>query len=147
MYVNCAMPTNAEPLLLDTSAAIALVSPNHEHHSLVRERTKSRQLGLAGHAAHETYSVLTRLPPPQRLTPAAAARLIRHNFPKTVTFQPVDTLVLLDGFAAKGISGGQVYDALVAAAALDRGLVLLTVDARAKVTYSAVGVEFEVIRP
>jgi hypothetical protein len=72
--------------------------------------------------------------------------LIGHNFPDTTTFQPPNTLVLLEEFAAKGISGGQVYDALVAAATLARDLTLLTVDARATATYSAVGVDFEVLR-
>lgn len=44
------MPTSADPLLLDTSAAIALVQPRHTRHRLVRDRVRGRSLGLSGHA-------------------------------------------------------------------------------------------------
>jgi hypothetical protein len=43
----------------------------------------TRALGLAGHAAFETFSILTQLPPPARRSPGAVARLITHNFPAT----------------------------------------------------------------
>ncbi len=49
--------------LLDTSTAIALVVEDHEAHWATLDAVRGRQLGLAGHAWFETYSVLTRLPP------------------------------------------------------------------------------------
>ena len=49
-------------LLLDTSAAVALVVEDHEAHAATLEAVRGRSLGLAGHAWFETYSVLTRLP-------------------------------------------------------------------------------------
>ena len=42
-----------------------------------------RRLGLAGHAAFETFSVLTRLPTPARRAPATVARLLAGSFPHT----------------------------------------------------------------
>jgi len=77
------MPTSdrAPDLLVDTSVAVALLVADHESHAVVAEALGSRRLGLAGHAAFETYSVLTRLPPPARRTPAAVTRLIETNFP------------------------------------------------------------------
>jgi len=79
------MPTRVRrpDLLVDTSVAVALVVADHEHHDAIMAALDGRQLGLAGHAAFETFSVLTRLPPPNRRPPAIVARLISANFPAT----------------------------------------------------------------
>jgi predicted nucleic acid-binding protein len=47
--------------------------------------------------------------------------------------------------AEAGISGGAIFDALVAAAAREHGLVLATRDSRARSTYRALGVEVRFI--
>jgi toxin FitB len=78
------MPTSGESelgLLVDTSVAIALVVRDHKHHVATSEAVTNRRLGLAGHAAFETFSVLTRLPAPARRTPAAVARMLVSDFP------------------------------------------------------------------
>jgi predicted nucleic acid-binding protein len=139
------LPTSAEPLLLDTSAAIALVSPGHEKHSAVRTHVHGRRLGLAGHAELETYSVLTRLPAPRRLTPASALRLIRANFPETRRLPPARAARLLDELAETRIAGGSTYDALVALAARHAGLLLTSTDARAAGVYRSLRVEFTLL--
>src|SRR2546427_11621293 len=72
---------SAAPLLVDTSVAVALTVADHEHHQPTFRALRELTLGLAGHAAFETFSVLTRLPPPARKTPAAVARLLAPNFP------------------------------------------------------------------
>ena len=58
---------------------------------------------LSGHATFETYSVLMRLPPPQRLSAAAATRpLIATNFPQS-RFLPTERCAdLIGSFAALG---------------------------------------------
>jgi predicted nucleic acid-binding protein len=127
-------------LLLDTSAAIALVLPDHEHHDVVRQEVRNRRIGLSGHAELETYSVLTRLPAPRRLSAAAARRLVRTNFPETRHLPVARRTDLLDELAAHGIAGGAVYDALVAATARHHDLTLLSVDAQAGRTYRLLGV-------
>lgn len=75
----CVMPTDAEPCLLDTSAAVALVVAGHDHHAATLAALDRRELGLCGHATFETYSVLTRLPWTQRLSPAVAHRVPSTN--------------------------------------------------------------------
>ncbi len=45
-----------------------------------------------------------------------------------------------------GISGGAVYDGMVALAAVQANYVLATRDARAKLTYDAVGVRVEIVQ-
>jgi predicted nucleic acid-binding protein len=136
------MPSAADtaPVLLDTSAAIPLVLPDHEFHEAVRRQCRGRRLGLAGHAAFETYSTLTRLPPPSRLTPRGAARLIAANFPETSHLSEQEQGRLVSLWSEAGISGGSVYDALVGAAAAAAGYPLLSCDVRARGTYAAVGV-------
>lgn len=75
------MPANVESLLLDTSAAIPLIVADHPSHAHVLETVAGRTLGLSGHAAFETYSVLTRLPSPVRRSPATVSRVIALDFP------------------------------------------------------------------
>ena len=80
------MPTSVEDgpeLLVDTSVAVALSVADHEGRAAARAAVEGRRIGLAGHAAFETYSVLTRLPAPARRTPASVARLLTTNFPST----------------------------------------------------------------
>jgi hypothetical protein len=83
-------------LLFDTSAALALVDVENPHHEAVLAERSTHTLGLAGHALWETLSVLTRLPPPNRLTGSEAARLIAHNFSQTRHLDPAAIPGLLD---------------------------------------------------
>jgi len=132
-------------VLADTSVAVAVVVEDHEHHAVTLRAIGNRSVGLAGHAAFETFSVLTRLPPPARRSPEAAVRLMNSNFP-SIEFLTTSAKALLSKFASLGIAGGSVYDALVGAAAVESGLVLLTRDARALPVYRALQVDVEVIR-
>jgi predicted nucleic acid-binding protein len=136
------MPTSGEGLLLvDTSVAVALLVSDHEHHDAIAETIGRRRLGLAGHAAFETFSVLTRLPPPARRTPATVARLIAANFPENRYLGEQDAAQLLDRLANAGLAGGSVYDALVGATATAHDLTLATRDRRAVDVYRALGVD------
>ncbi len=141
------MPTSDDQpdLLIDTSVAVALAAAGHEHHRATRKAIGRRRCGLSGHAAFETFSVLTRLPPPNRRTPAAVARLLAHNFPDS-RFLSSDGARRLHGrLASLGIAGGAVYDALVGATAAEHAITLATRDRRAADTYRALDVDFELI--
>ncbi len=135
----------APTLLVDTSVAVALVVADHAAHRAVVEGLEGRRLGLSGHAAFESYSVLTRLPPPARRDPATVARLLVENFPATVHLEPARAARLVADLPILGVAGGAVYDALVGAAAAASGLTLCTRDVRALDTYRAVGAEVMVI--
>ena len=129
--------------LLDTSAAVALIVEDHEAHVATLDAVRGRRLGLAGHAWFETYSVLTRLPAGLRRSPADALRLLAHNFPASAFLGEAEAVDLGGELARLGISGGAVYDALVAAAARQHRLPLVSADARARSAYEALGVEIE----
>jgi predicted nucleic acid-binding protein len=139
---------DAEPdevLLLDTSAAIALVVEDHEAHPATRDAVRGRRLGLAGHAWFETYSVLTRLPGGLRRSPAEVATLLAHDFPATEFLAGDAAAALGPELARLGISGGAVYDALVGAAAREHGRSLVSGDARARSVYEALGVRVRLV--
>ncbi|MGI8425838.1 MAG: type II toxin-antitoxin system VapC family toxin [Actinomycetota bacterium] len=133
------------PLLVDTSVAVALVVADHTAHETTIEALGGRRLGLAGHAAFETFSVLTRLPSPARRTPAAAARLISVNFPNTKFISPQAASGLVERLSHLGIAGGSVYDALVAGAAEEHKITLATRDRRALETYRKFRVDLEIL--
>lgn len=137
------MPTSSDgPLLLDTSAAIAFLLRSHDGHRAVHDAVAGQgSFGLAGHAVFETFSVLTRLPPPSRVSPGTALRLVEHNFPDTRHLPGERASRLLSEVAGVRIAGGAVYDALVAAATVEHGCRLVTRDRRALDTYAALGAD------
>lgn len=135
----------ARDALVDTSAAVPLVLADHADHAETTRALAGRRLGLAGHAAFETFSVLTRLPAPSRRRPEQVSRLLAVSFPGTCHLSAAGAHALAAELAAVGLAGGQVYDALVAAAAREHDLVLVTRDRRALDTYRALGVRTEVL--
>ncbi len=141
------MATSGSPpdVLVDTSVAVALVVADHEHHASTNAVLAGRRLGLAGHAAFETFSVLTRLPPPARRRPEVVAHLMATNFPASRFLSAAAAQALLVSLVGADIAGGSVYDALVGAAAAEHGLVLATRDRQALDTYRVLGVEVEVL--
>lgn len=141
------MPTRGRgpDCLVDTSAAVALLVADHEHHESTFGVLAGRRLGLSGHAAFETFSVLTRLPGPARRAPEVVARLLAANFPGSRHLSAAGAAALLARLAGESVGGGSVYDALVGAAAAEHGLVLVTRDRRALDTYRAFGVEVELL--
>ncbi|HUG49283.1 MAG TPA: type II toxin-antitoxin system VapC family toxin [Candidatus Limnocylindria bacterium] len=132
-------------VLLDTSAAVALLLEDHETHAATLAAVRGRRLGLAGHAWYETYSVLTRLPAGLRRSPADALRLLEHNFPGSAFLGEGEAARLGPELARLGISGGAVYDALVGAAARQHRRTLLSGDARARPIYDALGADVEIV--
>ena len=142
------MPTSgrAPQLLVDTSVAVALLVEDHQFHQSTMQAIGARRLGLAGHAAFEAFSVLTRLPAPTRRTQSAVVDAMASNFPASCFLSAAGALNLFDKLAGMGIGGGAVYDALVGAAAVEHGLPLATRDRRALPTYRALDVQVELLQ-
>ena len=94
----------------------------HEHHDRAREEIERRlrdaeTLLVAAPALVETYSVLTRLPPPHRLSPADALTLLEENFMSTGKIVALDARsyrALLRRAPRNGVAGGRTYDAIIA---------------------------------
>jgi predicted nucleic acid-binding protein len=121
--------------LPDTSCMVAAVCMWHEHHHAARSELSRRladeeSMLLAGPALVESYAVLTRLPPPHRVSVRDAHRLIEASFVENGKVVALDGRAyrsLLAAMAAEGIAGGRAYDAVIAQCALqERGVTLLT---------------------
>ena len=137
--------TTSTAALVDTSVAVPLLVADHPAHGPVIRAARNAQWGLAGHAAFETFSVLTRLPAPARRGPKAVQRLLADNFPATRYLGERAASDLLERLAGLDIAGGAVYDALVGATAAHHDLLLLTRDRRAADTYRALDVRFDLL--
>lgn len=125
---------------LDTSVAVPLLVQTHRDHNAVVRWWSGRDIALTGHALAETYSVLTRLPGDLRLSPRDAAQLLAARFSRPLLMAAAKAAKLPATLARLGITGGAVYDAMVALVAAEHGVQLATRDARALATYELVGV-------
>jgi predicted nucleic acid-binding protein len=132
---------------VDSSVVIAAFATWHEHHAVARAAMASRPR-LVAHAALESYSVLTRLPPPHRAHPAIVHTFITERFTEPfLTLSEAGYQELLATVAAGQILGGPAYDALIAFTAAEHEATLLSLDQRAAGTYEAVGVTVEQLNP
>ena len=132
-------------VLLDTSVAVPLLVTSHVAHGIVSSALGTRSMALAGHALHETYAVLTRLPGDARVAPLDAVRLLRDRFEPAAVPGAGSVRSAPAVLAAGGVVGGATYDGLVALAALSAGLPLASRDRRALSTYRLLGVPVEMV--
>jgi len=132
-------------LVLDTSVAVPLLVSSHVAHRSVNAALGDLAVALAGHALHETYAVLTRLPGDARVAPADAVRLLGARFETAVVLDARSVRSAPSVLAAAGVSGGATYDGLVALAARSAGVPLATRDRRAQGTYRLLDVSVEMI--
>ena len=133
-------------LTADTSVLIASFSMWHEHHKVALAAT-GRIDSVIAHCLMETYSVLTRMPAPQRMAADVVARHLDHSFGRHTVFAlpPRELRTLVQTCAERGIQGGAVYDAVIAATCARANAKLLTLDARAKQTYVTLGTTHELL--
>lgn len=132
-------------IAVDSSVVIAAFATWHDgHESALGALQQSPR--LPSHAAFETFSVLTRLPPPHRAPADLVSAFIDSRFP--------EPFLILSDSACRGlirsapdleIVGGAIYDAVIAATAREHDAMLLSRDRRAASTYERLGVDYEVL--
>ena len=110
--------------LPDTSCMVAAVCVWHEHHDRAAEEIERRlrrgeKMIVAAPALVEGYAMLTRLPFPHRLSPEDAFALLEANFMRStiIALDRTSYRTLLRRATDDGISGGRIYDAVIAACA------------------------------
>ncbi len=140
-----AMTSSGERWACDTSVAIAALDPAHEAHPACRRALVDLRPALAGHAAFETYSVLTRMPIPLRLSADQAVSVLAAAFPEDCWLDTAGMRDLRGRLAFLDIVGGSVYDALVGGASVANGRTLLTRDRRAERTYRSLQIEYRFV--
>jgi predicted nucleic acid-binding protein len=112
-------------VFFDTSVLIAALIEKHEFHAaaapwLDRVRGGEMQAAMATHSFAELYATLTRLPYNPRISPSVAWELIKENLQgavEAISLSSDDYLATLIKSSSLGISGGTIYDALIALAA------------------------------
>jgi predicted nucleic acid-binding protein len=130
---------------VDTSVAVAAILADHEAHEPAAEALGSTRATIA-HVAMETYSVLTRLPPPHRVGATTASGIVEARMRASwVTLSRGSRPSILSRLAEADVSGGATYDGLIGLTALEHELELLSCDHRAARTYRALGVRFRLI--
>ncbi|MCX6483092.1 MAG: type II toxin-antitoxin system VapC family toxin [Mycobacterium sp.] len=140
-----AMTSSDEQWACDTSVAVAALDPAHEAHPACRRALVDLRPVLAGHAAFETYSVLTRMPIPLRLSADQAVSVLAAAFPGDCWLDAAGMRELRERLAVLDIVGGSGYDALVGQASVANGRTLLTRDRRAERTYRSLQVEYRFV--
>jgi predicted nucleic acid-binding protein len=132
-------------IAVDTSVVVAGFASWHEGHAASR-KALARGPRVPAHVLVETFSVLTRLPPPHRAPTDLVARFLASRFLDVPLVLPADAYgVFVAEAAAAGMTGGAVYDALIAATARHAGATLLTRDQRASMVYERIGVRYELV--
>lgn len=107
----------------DTTVLVAAVLEEHEHHQpsfrVLSDATPSSGF-CAAHTLAETYAVLTRYPGKQRLSTEQALLAVEElgNRLTIVALDAPEYFAAIRQFAAQGVTGGTVYDGLIATAAL-----------------------------
>jgi len=130
----------------DASAAIASFARWHERRDAVQEALGDRP-SIVAHAAFEVYSVLTRMPEPQR-APAGIVRdqLERRFGDRWLGLSAGALRLALARLEQLGVAGGATYDGLIAITAAASGATLVTLDLRALPIYQRLGADVELVR-
>jgi predicted nucleic acid-binding protein len=111
--------------LFDTSVIVSGIVESHPMHSkclpwLQRAKAGDFECVVVTHTLAETYAVLTTLPVKPRISPLVAQKLVYTNLEALAKFVPLtiaDYRSTIERMAKLGLSGGTVYDALIATVA------------------------------
>jgi predicted nucleic acid-binding protein len=107
----------------DSSVLVPVFLDEHIHHQAslkVFVKSDKRNAACAAHSLAEVYSTLTRIPGPQRADANQALLIldtIRDRFEIFALDEKEYCLAIAAG-ASEGITGGTIYDALIAHCAL-----------------------------
>jgi predicted nucleic acid-binding protein len=114
----------------DTSVLIPLFYGDHHHHDASIRAVESLQAGegfCGSHSLVEVYSSLTRMPGRYRVSPERARLFVadlREKF-QGIALTAEEYAATLDHQSAAGITGGAIYDAMIAQCAVKAGAEIL----------------------
>ena len=123
-------------ILFDTSVLVAALVVNHPRHTvciswLEQAISEAIEGYISTHTLAETYAVLTRLPLSPRIAPELAQRLMTENLRsfKIISLIPEDYRSAIATMVNLNLTGGGIYDALIAQVALKASVdILLTLN-------------------
>ncbi len=123
-------------VLFDTNTLVAAMIETHPNHAVSLpwiQQVRSQKINgyISTHSIAELYAVMTRLPLPKPLSPQQARNSIVNNIEDfhLLDLESSDYLDVLQNVAKLNITGGGIYDAIIAQAALKANVdVLLTLN-------------------
>ena len=140
-----ASSVSSERRACDTSVLVAAHLAQHPRHVAALDAINETVDCVPAHALVECYSVLTRLPGPDRLDGRAVAASLNVLELVPLVLPARQHVRTIEVLAAAGIHGGAIYDGLVAATAHHHGCTLISLDQRARATYDVVGVGYAIV--
>jgi predicted nucleic acid-binding protein len=108
--------------LFDTSVLVAAFIEGHPKHEralpwLSKAKAQEFEFVVSSHTLAELYAVLTTLPVKPRISPNVSWRLLHENIEgvaKTVSLSSTEYKATIKKASELGLSGGIIYDALIA---------------------------------
>jgi predicted nucleic acid-binding protein len=120
----------------DTSVLVAGFYGDHQHHdasAALLLRQKASVGCTAAHCLAEFYASVTGMPGKKRAAPNEALLFLRDVTDRlsSISLEPYEYAEVLENSAGAGISGGTIYDALIARCAIKSGAqAIFTLNAR-----------------
>jgi len=124
--------------LFDTNILVSAMIEAHPNHTISlpwiqRVRNKSISGYISTHSIAELYAVITRLPLPKPLSTQQVHDIIINNLESfhTVDLESADYLQVLTDVTHLNITGGGIYDAIIAQTAIKANVdILLTFNSK-----------------
>ncbi|WP_016950700.1 PIN domain-containing protein [Anabaena sp. PCC 7108] len=124
--------------LFDTNILVSAMIEAHPNHSISlpwiqKVRNKSISGYISTHSIAELYAVITRLPLPKPLSTQQVHDIIINNIASfhTVDLESADYLQVLKNVTHLNITGGGIYDAIIAQTAIKANVdILLTFNSK-----------------
>jgi len=109
-------------IFLDTNVLIASAQATHPHNAKSRALLESiggSEIVIGAHTLAEVYASLTRIPPPERVSPISAMQVLEAYLQRMtlMTLTAHEYLAAIREAAQQGHIGGMIYDALLLACA------------------------------
>ena len=126
----------------DSSVTIAAAASWHVAHERSVTALAAEPSALIAHVAYETTAAMSRMPQGSRIAPSAVLDWLEQRFPGRWLVLPDHAArAALRRAVDRGVRGGALYDALIAATAAHHGHTLLSRDRRAADVYAVFEVE------
>ena len=108
---------------MDTTVLVAAVIAEHQHHATslaVYAQCDKRNASCSAHSLAETYAAITRLPGKLRMSGDQALLFLRDVQARLtiITLDAEDYFSTVTAAAKANVSGGTIYDTLIARCAL-----------------------------
>ncbi|MCF8528082.1 MAG: PIN domain-containing protein [Candidatus Nanopelagicales bacterium] len=132
--------------VVDTSIIVrAATTPHPQERERLQDVIAESPVPIA-HVLAESYATLSRLPPPFRLSPRDCLTFLSSAFRSdTLTLSPGGYVRVMQILAERGVSGGAIYDCVIAETAREHHATLMSLDRRAADRYSMVGADHQIL--